>query len=76
MTDPLFKQIDRYTDPKLRPFAGSLVLTLQVAGMFKDEEDVFEHMDNLLLEYTPGELEELGYADVESDVWIDDGTDY
>ncbi len=76
MTDPLFKQIDRYTDPKLRPFAGSWALTLQVSGMFKDEEAVFERMNSLLRDFTPDELEYLGYADIESDVWIDDGTDY
>lgn len=76
MTDPLFKQIDRYTDPKLRPFAGSTVITLQLTGMYKDEGDVFEAMDELLREYSPNELEELGYADIESDAWYDDGTDY
>ncbi|WP_298075377.1 hypothetical protein [uncultured Corynebacterium sp.] len=44
--------------------------------MFKDEEAVFERMNSLLRDFTPDELEYLGYADIESDVWIDDGTDY
>ena len=76
MTDPLFRLIDKHTDPKLRPFGGRLVLTLELTGMFQDEEVVFERMDELLNDHTLSELEELGYATIESEVWIDDGTDY